>query len=103
LGAQPNTLARFINSFVSGIGIERVRKFRYIVSKQSENFYECYKNELSDELSHSLKLIVRGIGQNASLFGLMKCFVNGLYMQGLKRNLALIYSVIKTKKITNTN
>lgn len=100
LGAKPNTLTRYLNSFFSGEGLKKVRDFRLTVSMQAESFLKTYYNDLTPETISALKSVINGIGHNASLIALLKCFVSGVNMQGVKRNCALIYSVMVDKKIS---
>nr|WP_318381087.1 glycosyltransferase family 2 protein [uncultured Enterobacter sp.] len=102
LGAQPNTLRRFIRSLISGNGLERVDRFRSIVVKQAESFIRIYADELPEDAVTKLKLVINGLGVRASFKSLVTCFFNGIYMQGYKRNFALIYSVLISNYVTHS-
>lgn len=99
LGAKSSSLLRFITLGVNGQGLKRVLSFRKKVSEQNQLLLEVYESILSDEQKKSISLVINALGGNASLLNLFKAFRHGCYMQGFKRNLALIYSVIFSKNL----
>ncbi|MCL1090123.1 glycosyltransferase family 2 protein [Shewanella profunda] len=94
LGASDNSLGRYLNSLFSGNGLVRVNRFRNIVYLQARSFFNLNYSKLSE---HDKKLFISlekiQLGSNVfKLFSLM--FVDGIRLQGNKRNLALFYSAI---------
>lgn len=99
LGAKSSTLFRFITLGMNGQGLRRVSSFRKKVSEQNKLFLEVYESDLSDEQKRNITLVINALDQNANLLDLFKAFCHGCYMQGFKRNLALIYSVAFSKNV----
>jgi len=97
LGAKSSGVFRFINLGVNGQGLKRVLSFRKKVSEQNKLLLDLYESDLNDNQKKKIKLVINALGENANLSNLFKAFWNGCYMQGGKRNLALIYSVIFSK------
>lgn len=91
LGAPNNTMSRYIHSFISGVGKKRVLSFTDKVSGQASLFMSVYGKFLSKKDAEILKL---GSLFNCKLgfFNMMKLMLkHKIYLQGLKRNLAILY------------
>ncbi|UXI00525.1 glycosyltransferase family 2 protein [Photobacterium sp. TY1-4] len=93
LGAPSNSLMRYVISMLTGAGIGRVRNFRLKVSAQAVAFMQAYEPHLAQNHKENL-ILVSKIGEGGSLRDLITCYENGISMQGVKRNLALIYSFL---------
>ncbi|HCN9722589.1 TPA: glycosyltransferase family 2 protein, partial [Escherichia coli] len=91
-------MMRFIRLGLNGQGISRVVSFRKKVCAQNKLLLDVYDKDLNLEQKKSIRLVIEGLKENSSIADLLKCFYHGSYMQGFKRNLALIYSVLYTKK-----
>lgn len=92
LGAPDNSFIRYMNSFFSGRGIEKVRGFTKKVSIQSDAFLNTYEHLLCNEdieLLKRAKLFDTNLGAGNML---KLIFSNKIRLQGKKRNLALIYT-----------
>jgi rhamnosyltransferase len=96
LGASNNSLSRYLSSFISGTGVQRVRSFTSKVSLQASVFYLSYGEHLSDYE----KCIVQRATKFDTTLGFINMFklmcLNKMRLQGLKRNFALLFtSLIK--------
>ncbi|WP_332402557.1 glycosyltransferase family 2 protein [Vibrio metschnikovii] len=92
LGAPDNSFRRYMNSFFSGHGIEKVRSFTKKVSIQSDAFLKAYGHLLSNkdiDLLNRAKLFDSSLGVGNML---KLIFIYNISLQGKKRNLALIYT-----------
>lgn len=90
LGAQSNSIFRYIKSFLSGHGKVKVNNFRTIVAKQAEAFLKTYYSFISQNDRNKL-VLVSEIRPGYGIKGIMKCYNNQIRMQGLKRNIAMFY------------
>ncbi|WP_279451240.1 glycosyltransferase family 2 protein [Aeromonas hydrophila] len=91
LGAPNNTMRRYMHSFISGVGKNRVLNFTEKVSGQASLFISIYGKFLSKEDMEILRL---GSSFNCKLgfFNMMTLmFKHRVFLQGLKRNLAILY------------
>ncbi|SHO57593.1 glycosyltransferase family 2 protein [Vibrio quintilis] len=91
LGAQKRSLATYIRALVSGQGIKRFVKFRSLAAAQAESFLKTYQAYLTPEYQSDLKAVC-SLGEKQGLTGVYRCFSSGIYLQGICRNLALIYA-----------
>lgn len=98
LGAKSPSIIRFMTLGLNGQGLTRVRRFRHKVSRQNELLLKVYDAKLNHVQKNNLKAVVNALGENASIKNILYCFQLGCYMQGLKRNIALIYSIIHDKR-----
>ncbi|MEH0690589.1 glycosyltransferase family 2 protein [Vibrio cholerae] len=98
LGAKDNSLSRYLRSFLTAKeSRKRVLNFTNKVSSQAEAFGVCYENSLDSDDKKLVNLatafkVDRGF---RNMFDLQ--FVKGLRMQGVKRNLALLYTALILK------
>ncbi|HCR3325259.1 glycosyltransferase family 2 protein [Citrobacter freundii] len=98
LGAKSSNIFRFIALGINGQGLNRVLSFRRKVSDQNKLLLRVYDSELNFAQRRNINLVVQALDENASIKKLLKAFLNGCYMQGFKRNLALAYSIVLNKK-----
>ncbi|CAM3771279.1 UDP-Glc:alpha-D-GlcNAc-diphosphoundecaprenol beta-1,3-glucosyltransferase WfgD [Vibrio aerogenes CECT 7868] len=93
LGAQKRTLAIYIRALFSGQGIQRFLQFRNLAATQAESFLKTYRDYLNSEFQADLK-VVSHLREKKGLSGVFRCFCSGIYLQGMVRNLALIYCAV---------
>ncbi|HID4131986.1 TPA: glycosyltransferase family 2 protein [Pluralibacter gergoviae] len=97
LGAKSSGITRFLKLGLNGQGLRRVGSFREKVVNQNILLLEVYKDKLQIEDKKNLQAVVNALSENGGFFSLIQCFFRGCYMQGIKRNIALMYSVIFKK------
>lgn len=97
LGAKSSGIFRFLKLGFNGQGLKRVGSFREKVVNQNILLLEVYQDKLDVKDKKNLQIVVDALSENGGALPLMKCFMRGCYMQGMKRNLALLYSVVFQK------
>lgn len=97
LGAKSSGILRFLKLGLNGQGIKRVSSFRQKIVKQNKLLMEVYHDKLKVEQRKNLEAVVNALSEKGGFLPLIKCFRRGCYMQGMKRNIALVYSVVFSK------
>lgn len=99
LGAKSSSIFRFLTLGLNGEGLKRVYSFRKKVTDQSKLILQIYGASINNEQKNLIQLVINALGGNASVINLLDCMRHGCYMQGFKRNIALMYSILFSKKI----
>jgi rhamnosyltransferase len=93
LGAPNNSFRRYINSYLSGKGLTKVKEFRIKTSSQAAEFLNQYGMLLTVR-ERKIYMKVSQLGEGCTVFNYVTCIFLGISMQGKKRNLALFYSIL---------